>query len=216
MSKSTAGSAKQAAYEAKLAEQRAAYDAKKEALRAEELDDAKKEAQRAEELDDAGEGEFGDGVTKPLYEFAGSRVKGGRVFTPNVIKVWSDRIEEYEHHALRKKGTQAINFHQVAQVKVGRGLRWSDVSVESTGGHIITLKGVPKADGDKVKNLIDNAVNEVRKGAFVPAPAPAAAATSASVADPAEQLKKLSELHQSGLITDEEFAAKRAVLVDQL
>ena len=44
-----------------------------------------------------------------------------------------------------------------------------------------------------------------------PAPTPAAAE-----ADPAERLKKLADLHQSGLLTDEEWAAKRAAIVDQL
>ena len=33
---------------------------------------------------------------------------------------------------------------------------------------------------------------------------------------PAEQLKKLADLHQSGLLTDEEFATKRQVIVDKL
>ncbi len=37
-----------------------------------------------------------------------------------------------------------------------------------------------------------------------------------SADDPAEQLKKLADLHQSGLLTDEEFAAKRAVIVDKI
>lgn len=35
-------------------------------------------------------------------------------------------------------------------------------------------------------------------------------------ADPAERLRKLTELHQGGLLTDEEFATKRAAIVDQL
>ena len=39
---------------------------------------------------------------------------------------------------------------------------------------------------------------------------------AASAVDLAEQLKKLADLHQSDLLTDEEFAAKRAVIVDQL
>jgi hypothetical protein len=34
--------------------------------------------------------------------------------------------------------------------------------------------------------------------------------------DPAEQLKKLADLHESGLLTDEEFATKRAAIVDRL
>jgi Domain of unknown function (DUF4429)/Short C-terminal domain len=47
--------------------------------------------------------------------------------------------------------------------------------------------------------------------------APAPASPSAAAADdPAEQLKKLADLHQSGLLTNEEFASKRAAIVDRL
>ena len=37
-----------------------------------------------------------------------------------------------------------------------------------------------------------------------------------AASDPAEQLKKLADLHQSGLLTDEEFAAKRTAIVERL
>ena len=46
-----------------------------------------------------------------------------------------------------------------------------------------------------------------------PLSAPAPAITEP---DPAEQLKKLADLHDSGLLTDEEFAAKRATIVEKL
>lgn len=39
---------------------------------------------------------------------------------------------------------------------------------------------------------------------------------TAPVDDPAEQLKKLADLHNTGLLTDEEFAVKRAAIVDRL
>ncbi len=45
---------------------------------------------------------------------------------------------------------------------------------------------------------------------------PPAATPPAPEADPAEQLKKLADLHRSGLLTDEEFAAKRPAIVDKL
>jgi Short C-terminal domain len=44
-----------------------------------------------------------------------------------------------------------------------------------------------------------------------PAPAPPApAAAAASGPDPIAQLKELGELHQQGILTDEEFAAQKA------
>jgi hypothetical protein len=44
------------------------------------------------------------------------------------------------------------------------------------------------------------------------APLPA----DAPAADPAEQLKKLADLHQSGLLSDEEFAGKRTEIIDRI
>lgn len=46
------------------------------------------------------------------------------------------------------------------------------------------------------------AADDAAKAAAAPAPAPAAA-------DPTEQLKKLAELHDQGVISDEEFAAAK-------
>jgi hypothetical protein len=155
--------------------------------------------------DESGRGKFGDGRSAPLYEFEASRFKGGRPFTPNVIRVWPDRIEEYEHHALRKKGTQTISFTQVAQVSIARGLIWTDISVESTGGHIITLIGMPKDDADRVKNLIDTAVADVRT--------PTAARVSVAGPDVADQLRRLADLRDEGILTEEEFAAQKAKLL---
>lgn len=45
------------------------------------------------------------------------------------------------------------------------------------------------------------------------APAPVAAAPASPAADPIEQLKQLGELHASGVLTDEEFAAQKAKLL---
>lgn len=88
-------------------------------------------------------------------------------------------------------------------------VRSRPTSVESTGGHVIMLRGVPKADGEKVKGLTDTAVNKARSGFVAPLVTQAAD-------DPAEQLKKLVDLHQSGLLTDEEFAVKRETIIAKL
>jgi hypothetical protein len=43
-----------------------------------------------------------------------------------------------------------------------------------------------------------------------PQAAPVQAAPAPAAADPIQQLKQLGELHQSGVLTDEEFAAQKA------
>lgn len=169
------------------------------------------EPDAVDEAGDAGEGKFGDGVSAPLYEFQASRFRGGRMFSPNVIRVWSDRIEEYEHHAVLKKNTESINFHQVAQVKVRKGLRYSDVSVESTGGHSIVMKGVPKGDGDRVKGIIDEAVHSARTGSLpTAAPPPQAAPAPAAQVSVADELIKLAQLRDAGVLSPEEFEEQKA------
>jgi hypothetical protein len=46
-----------------------------------------------------------------------------------------------------------------------------------------------------------------------PAPAPAAAPAAESMDDKINQLKQLGELHEQGILTDEEFAAQKAKLL---
>ena len=47
-----------------------------------------------------------------------------------------------------------------------------------------------------------------------PPPPPAAAASAAGGGDMIEQLKQLGELHAQGILTDEEFAAQKAKLLN--
>ncbi len=158
--------------------------------------------------DQAGRGKFGDGQTTPLYEFHASRLKGGRLFTPNVIRVWPDRIEEYEFHALRKKETRAVGYQQVSEVTLARGLVWSNLSIESSGGKSIFLEGVPKADADRVKQLIDDGVARAKIGG-----GSGAGPSVPPQPDLADQLRKLAGLRDDGILTDDEFEAQKAKLL---
>jgi hypothetical protein len=161
-----------------------------------------------EGAESVGKGVFGDGVNEPLYSLEASRFKGGRIFSPNVIRVWPDRIEEHENHAIRKSGTQAIHFKQVAQVGIEKGLIFTNINVESSGGHIIRLVGVPKDDGDKVKGMIDDAVR-VAHGVQNSPPIHVAPQI-----DVVELLTKLAALRDSGILTDEEFLAQKQKILN--
>lgn len=151
-----------------------------------------------------GKGIFGDGVSDPLYSLEASRLKGGRLFSPNIIAIWPDRIEEHEVHAIRKSGIQTIHFRQVAQVAIENGLIYTNIIVESAGGHVIRLVGVPGDDSVTVKRLLDEAVRTAHKsqGAH-------AVAKNVPQVDVADQLTKLAALRDSGVLTEEEFLGQK-------
>jgi len=61
--------------------------------------------------------------------------------------------------------------------------------------------------------LEDEPERRMNKRANTTAPAAASAPTTASTpatSDPMEKLKKLGELHDAGILTEEEFSAKKA------
>ena len=55
------------------------------------------------------------------------------------------------------------------------------------------------------------ASQEQQQAAAAPSPAPAAA--PAQEVDPIERLKELGQLHESGVLTDQEFAAAKAKIL---
>ena len=58
------------------------------------------------------------------------------------------------------------------------------------------------------------AAKEQQQAAAAPAAAPAAAAPAAPAVDPMETLQKLGALHEQGILTDEEFAAEKAKVLN--
>jgi len=56
-------------------------------------------------------------------------------------------------------------------------------------------------------------VNDQAQATQAPPPAPAAAAAPAAAGDTTAELERLASLHQSGALTDDEFAAAKAKLL---
>lgn len=74
------------------------------------------------------------------------------------------------------------------------------------------VAGTATAVSNRVSRRQANRWSQQDVQAYEPAPAaaPVAAAPVAAAPDPIEQLKQLGELHQQGILTDEEFAAQKA------
>jgi hypothetical protein len=97
---------------------------------------------------------------------------------------------------------------------MSKGMVYAEITVESTGGHVITMKGVPKKDGEKVKTMLDQRAEEARHGAVAGAPAQAAPVQQApAAASMADELIKLAKLRDDGILTEEEFAQQKANLM---
>ena len=145
-----------------------------------------------------------------------------------------DRIQDKQMRNLRPielcrtRAIAAIEItsEQVAKSKIGAALVFGVLGgVTAKASHdratvIVYLKSGEKGyftiDGMSLPQLLGTLQPWMReRGIALGAPVSEAASPPA-VADPAEQLKKLADLHQSGLLTDEEFAAKRATIVDKL
>jgi hypothetical protein len=145
---------------------------------------------------------------QPLTELKGSHMKT-KEFRPNRVLVFNNRVEERDPGLLKER-TQTIHFTQVAQVSVKRGVVWSEVKVESTGGHEIVAKGLSKDEADAAKKLLDQLIHESRTQPVVVAAAPPAAP------DIPEQIRKLGELRDAGILSNEEFEAKKAELLSRM
>jgi hypothetical protein len=112
----------------------------------------------------------------------------------------------------KSRDSRLARLASVAQVAVSRGLRWTDVSVESAGGHKIVMRGMPKSDAASVKAMIDEAVAAARRGTtqrvYIQATAPMPPAV-----DVADQLRKLADLRNEGLLSDAESETQKAKLL---
>ena len=82
-----------------------------------------------------------------------------------------------------------------------------------TVGRTAVIAGTASAVGGRVQHR-QNEKWAAQEQQQAPAPAPVAAAPAAPAEDPIEQLQKLGKLHEQGILTDEEFAAEKAKILD--
>ena len=159
--------------------------------------------------DDAGEP---SGADEPLMVLKGSTF-GTNEWRPNVISIYSDRIEEIDA-GFFKKSVNTIRFDQIARVGEKKGIAYTELTIESTGGGTMVAKGLSKAQASAAKQLLEKLVGAssrpVSGGLSFPPPP----------IDISDQIRKLGELRDQGLLSDTERrrqkgAAARAALVSR-
>lgn len=123
---------------------------------------------------------------------------------------------------------EIIPIDQISHVSRKRGMGLNTVVVLTTSAGDLELR-VSHADADHVIELVNAIKRGDYKGQTVPTavPAPQVPAPAPVIPEPAapatpagpsimDQIAQLGQLHDAGILTDEEFAAKKADLLAKL
>jgi len=124
------------------------------------------------------------------------------------ILVLTDRRLLFLKDGMMKQTSEDLPFDRIGSIQWSSGLATGKVQA-TVAGNKVEVTSVAKADG---KALVDD-VRTRLSGAASAAPGSAAAPAPAVVVDEAEQLRKLAELRDAGILTEEEFSAKKAQIL---
>jgi hypothetical protein len=155
----------------------------------------------------------------PLPEGALWRGVSHEAARNSIVTLYPDRIERVKPTSRTSlsgmltggaEDIEVIPAKSISSVQVRRGPWYHDVTVYASGNTIIL--SVDAADAEQLRGLI---MAQVLRGSSSPAP-PAPAAEQPSGDALFEQIKKLGELREAGLITPEEFDTKKSELLGRL
>lgn len=89
-----------------------------------------------------------------MKTFIASRISSGEnVVFPDKIDIDAGKVVFYKGTVVGYKSI-VIQRHKIASVRVGAGLFFSDVIIESTGGGSIVARGFTKSDAKEIMRLI--------------------------------------------------------------
>lgn len=125
------------------------------------------------------------------------------------LLVATDRRLLFVKDGIMAKTSEDFPYEKISSVQWHSGMLMGTVTV-FVSGNKAEIKNVSKGDG---KAIVDLVRNRTSTGGAVAAPA---AGAPASTTDPMVQLKQLGELRDAGILSDEEFAAKKAEILARL
>lgn len=142
-------------------------------------------------------------------------VAGGYDFTKEggdrFLLVFADRVEIQNRGALGSLTGKGASTGSIPLARV------SSVETSQQGMYgLLTIHTAGQAIEFRTDVALAPYLARVIRGLIQGAEVPLGAATTQTTPDPAEQLRKLGELHAAGVLTDDEFAAKKAELLDRM
>lgn len=129
------------------------------------------------------------------------------------LVVLTDRRLLFVQDGVMSKTTEDFPMDKVSSVQWTSGMLTGDIVIFASGNKS-EIKTVNKDDGKEIVDLIRHRLSAPPQSP--PAAPQAAAPPPAAAADPIEQLKRLGELRDAGIVTDAEFEAKKAELLSRM
>ncbi len=106
-----------------------------------------------------------------------------------------------------KRTQTLLPYENIVQVNITRNIMTADMTIVNKGGiDSLTVKALSKDQADKGKKLIQQKIAEAN--------AKPAAVTHVQAVSGADEIAKLSELKEKGILTDEEFQAKKKQILE--
>lgn len=124
------------------------------------------------------------------------------------LVVMTDRRLLFVQDGFMSKTSEDFPYSKISSVSWGSGMVMGTITVFASGNKA-EIKNVQKEDGKEI-------VDALRERLADSPAAPAAATSSAGQPDVMGQLRQLGELRDAGVLTPEEFEAKKADLLKRL
>ena len=124
---------------------------------------------------------------------------------PTRILVYPDEVEVRTLNPPRRT-VQRVRYDQIAQVSVVRRIVFADLLIEARGGGTLTLDGMTKTNAEEAWAATQGRLDTCEPSG----PAPSVRA------DIPEQIRKLAELRDAGVLGEGEFEAKKRDLLDRM
>lgn len=132
------------------------------------------------------------------------------------VRIYPDRIEwEKRAGMFMRRETSAIPTRMIQNVTTSISGIKSSVTIYTAGGEPVEMR-VSRREADRIQELVLDLIRPGGRASAPPTPPPpahvAGVAATPSIGI-AEELRQLAELKDSGILTEEEFAAQKARLL---
>jgi hypothetical protein len=144
-----------------------------------------------------------------------SLITGGTYGPGTGIVVLTDRRLFFLKDGVMSKTSEDFPLDKISSVQWSTGMLLGKITVFASGNKA-EITNVQKADGKAITDAVRARLAGGSSSKAAPSEPASAPATAASTDDVYERLRKLGDLRDAGILTDEEFAAKKQVLLEQL